>query len=74
MQGNRTLATRKKSRIIVDKSFPVYSQLNVGDSGQAIIQGIIDGERLDMIDDIEQSIKTIRIKNMELINNKQQRA
>ena len=74
MQGSRTYTTRKKSRIIIDKSFSVFSKLNVGDVGQMRLSGGIDAERLEMCeDDVERMVKTIRMSNIELVSRKDTR-
>ena len=71
MQGSRAFITRKKSRIILDKSFPIFNELNFGDKGSLKLTGVVDGERLEMFpDDIERAIKTIIIKDLVRITEK----
>jgi len=71
MQGSRTLQPIIKPRIILDKSFPITRELEVGDKGQVLITGVIDSERIDtQPDGTEIFIKTIRLENVELITNK----
>jgi hypothetical protein len=72
MQSNRELTiVKRKPRIVIDKTFPVFQELNIGDKGQALIYGYIDAERIDEQGEAEWLIKTVKIDKAELINNKQ---
>ena len=66
MQGNRTLAPKLKARIILDKRFPL--DVEVGDAGQLLLDGTIEAERIELIDDVDIIIKTIRILKVEKID------
>ena len=71
MQQNRAETVRRKPRIILDRRFPAINGLGIGDKGQALLTGIIDAENLEMQDDgNELMVKTIKVLNIELINNK----
>ena len=75
MQSNRSYTESRKARIVLDKTFPVFRLLNIGDKGQLYLNGSIIAERIDTQDDgTELYIKTIQIDKVELIENKESRA
>ena len=74
MQSNRTLPPTPKSRIILDKSFPIFAELEVGQKGQMQIRGSITAERLEEFPDgSDILIKTIEMQEAKLINAKNAR-
>jgi hypothetical protein len=69
MQGSRTLAQRHKTRIILNRSCPVFTQLEVGQTGQLSMKGAIEEERLEsQSDGTELFVKTVKILKAELLN------
>ena len=74
MQQSRDFLVRRKPRIILDKTFPIFKLLNVGDKGQCYITGSIAEERMEtQADDTDMIIKTIQIDKVEIIENKESR-
>lgn len=75
MQEGRAYTAKRKSILILDRRFPIYSDLNVGDTGQAIVEGTIDSERIESLpDEGEDNIKTILINNIKsAVENKKSR-
>jgi len=75
MQGNRVLTPTPRSRIILDKMFDIFPELEVGQKGQIEIKGVITAERLEEFPDgNEMFIKTIEMKEAKLINAKNTRS
>lgn len=71
MEGLRSYYQRNKPRIILNKTFPIFKELNVGDKGILRVSGIIEEERLEQQEDgSEYFIKVIKISKTELIENK----
>lgn len=74
MQQNRDFTVRRNPRIILDKKFPIFKLLNVGDKGQCYLTGSISAERMETQEDgTDLLIKTIQIDEVELIENKEAR-
>jgi len=74
MQGSRYFPIRRKARIIIDKSFPVFNDLEMGDKGQVLIDGVIEGERLEEQDDgTELYLKMIKFFDAQLTGVKPKR-
>lgn len=74
MQTNRAIIIKKRPIIVLDGTFPVAKQLNVGDKGQLLFTGLIEGERKEFQeDDVEHFIKTVRMLKFEIINQREAR-
>jgi len=59
---------RRKSILVLDKSFVVTLKLNIGDRGQMLTTGVIVKEGLiPIIDDREEYVKTVFIRTAEII-------
>lgn len=71
MYESRTVTIKKKPRIILNNSFNKgFSNYQVKDKGQCIIDGIIINERLEPSEDgNEYLVKTIEINKIEVIEN-----
>ena len=68
MQGNRSFYVRKKPTLVLNKGFPLFS-LEVGTKGQFSMQGIVEGQRIEQIEDgTEYFLKTVRVTKATLIN------
>ena len=72
MWESRVAVIRKKPKIILDNAqFPVAAGLSLGDKGQLQMQVSVDAERLEFQeDDVERVIKTVRVLNIKLLENK----
>ena len=71
MWQSRQTTIKKRSRIVLDKRFPAALSMNLGDTGQALVDGVIDAERLEFQeDDVERIIKTVRIVNVKKLENR----
>lgn len=65
---------KRKSILVLDKSFKITSSLNIEDKGQMIVKGIIVRERLiPVMDDREEYVKTFLVRSAESIDNKSRR-
>lgn len=74
MFQNRAIKTIKKPIIVLNKSSELYSELGIGDDGQALIKGIIIAEKINPDeDDTEFITKTIKIVSLELIKDKKEK-
>lgn len=75
MYGNRTLTSKKKSILILDKKqFSQFDSFDIGEHGQALFTGTIVGERIDVQEDgVELKLKTIKVGKIEVINSKNAR-
>ena len=74
MESNRTLITKQKPRMVLNKSFKVFNKLNAGDSVQLLINGVVEGEHLDFYEDgMDLISKVIRINSAEKITAKNAR-
>ena len=68
---SRTLAYRRKPKLILDRNFKQFDSFEVGEQGQALLKGTITGERKEPAEDgVEYLIKTIEVSSVEIINNK----
>ena len=75
MYGARTLALKRKPRIILDLRFKDFSQLEVGDVGQGLLSGVVSGERKETSeDDTDFIVKTVEIEKIEVITQKDTRS
>ncbi len=75
MWENRQPLVKKNPRIVLDKRFLAAQQMELGDSGQATLDGIIDAERLEFQEDgVERIIKTVLVTNFKILENKPARA
>lgn len=75
MFENRQPLVKKNPRIVLDKRFLAAQQMELGDSGQANLDGVIDAERLEFQEDgVERIIKTVRITDIKVLENKPARA
>ena len=71
MWESRQTIIKKRSRIVLDKRFPAALQMNLGDTGQALVSGVIDAERLEFQEDgVERIIKTVRIVSVKKLENR----
>ena len=63
-----------KSRLVLNKKFKGVETLDLGDTGQARISGVIEEEYLkELSDNTEVPIKLIYVSEFEIITNKSQR-
>lgn len=71
MQEGRYFPVGKKIKIVFNKSFPIYKELNVGDRQMIKIDGIVEGEKMgDETNGAEFYTKTIRILTADLAGEK----
>lgn len=71
MESGRSLKSQPISRLILNKKFGITKEVDVGNTGQLRLRGTVEAERLGaMQDSEEQLIKTIYVKEAELIINK----
>ncbi len=71
MWQSRVDTIKKRSRIVLDKRFPAAAQMNLGDTGQVLVSGVIDAERLEFqSDNVERIIKTVRITDIKKLENR----
>jgi len=74
MESNRTLVLKRRPKLILDKRFPVFRELNVGDTGQMIIDGKITAERQEFHEDgVDLIVKTLEVTKAEILTNKNAR-
>ena len=70
MESGRSFGTLKKPRLII-KNSPLTKDMNCGDKGQLLAMASIEGERKQELSDYREIIfKTIKVGNIELLNNK----
>ncbi len=68
MYENRATTKIRKPRIILNKSFSVADEIGINDGGLMALEGIIEAERKEILDDgTERIVRTIRIETAELI-------
>ncbi len=71
MQSNRDFYTLKRPKLVLTKSFRVVNDLEIGQSGQLKVSGVIQQERLDEMDNgTEYLIKTLLVDKVEVISSK----
>ena len=74
MEGSRVWVIQRKPTVVFDKSFAVFKELDVGMTGQMMITGTVEGERMEFQDDgVDMVYKTVRLETAEVINNKNAR-
>ena len=70
MQGGRSYGVLKKPRLII-KNGVITKDMNLGDKGQVLVIATIEAERKQELADYREiTFKTIRVRNMELLNSK----
>ncbi len=68
MYENRATTKIRKPRIILNKSFSAADEIGINDGGLMALEGIIEAERKEILDDgTERIVRTIRIETAELI-------
>lgn len=71
MQEGRTYTLRKRVRVILDKSFPVFSELELGDKGLMSLTGTVEGQRIEIQPDgtelVVQSINIVQAEKVEIL-------
>ncbi|MCK9370600.1 hypothetical protein M0R04_11880 [Candidatus Dojkabacteria bacterium] len=75
MYEARSVILKKKPRIILNKDFPIFNDIQVGEKGQCIIYGSIISDRKDAADDgTEYLVKTVEIDKVEAIEERVNRS
>lgn len=68
MEEGRTYTLRKRVRVILNKSFPVFNELELGDKGLMSLVGLVEGQRIDIQPDgTELTIQSINITQAEKV-------
>ena len=71
MEESRTYPIRRRVRVILNNSFPIFRNLDVGDKGLMSLVGIIEGKRIDTQSDgtelIIQSINITQAEKVEIL-------
>lgn len=68
MQEGRTYTLRKRVRVILDRSFSVFKELDVGDRGLMSLVGTIEGKRIEIQPDgIELIVQSVNIEQAEKV-------
>lgn len=67
--------TLGKSRLILDRRFAAFDELNIGETGQAEVSGVVDSERMEpRAPGDEVLIKTVKVASFEVIHRREYRA
>ena len=75
MEEARLYYKRRKPRVILDRRFLIFKELNVGDKGQALFNGEIEAEEIENNEDASDLlIKTRKLDRIEKVNEIQMRA
>ena len=71
MQEGRTYTLRRRVKVILNKSFPIFRELDVGDKGLMSLVGIVEGKRIETQPDgtelIIQSINITQAEKVEIL-------
>lgn len=74
MEEGRLYYVRNKPRVILDKRFPFAKEVEVGDKGQALFNGVIVAERIERgSDQTDWFIKKVRLSSIEKLKSREYR-